>query len=110
VSVGRWRRLDPVWNQFLSQGGGQYIFRYRPDGILHFTTSSKPWDPRSIRYPQTDDVRRAFRQYRGYLWQSGWFQAAAAVQQRATYSLWRTVRGARRLVHRSRLALGAGGP
>jgi lipopolysaccharide biosynthesis glycosyltransferase len=97
VSVGKWRQIDPVWNQYLAQGGGKYVFRYQPDGILHFTSSSKPWSPRSIRYPQTEAVAFAFRRYREYMWQAKWFARGSALMQRAEYFSWRAARLARSL-------------
>jgi lipopolysaccharide biosynthesis glycosyltransferase len=94
MSIGRWRQLDPIWNLYMGTDRKR-TFHYQPEGILHFTGGSKPWQPRSIRYPQSTDSRRAFNIYRRYLWSSGWFTPDRAVWHVAGYPFWRVTKLAR---------------
>jgi lipopolysaccharide biosynthesis glycosyltransferase len=73
MSIGRWRRLDQVWNQFINEGPNYNFVQHIPGGILHFSSGWKPWLPRRTKYHQRNLVGAAHRIYDKYLYESCWF-------------------------------------
>ncbi len=97
VSVGKWGKLDPKWNQLVSNKKDQ-PFRRREDGILHFVGRVKPWIPSKTIPDQEDDVGLAHRLYAQHLQTSGIFGPMAATRQRLVTLVSRRIRRWRPLI------------